>query len=472
MPDKKESEKTKELKNKLLMDKPRVWDRLTVEEKADVSHYTQLYIHFLNNGRTERKAVENLRNLASNDGFQDVTDADRTSNRIFQVLRGKLLFLAVLGQRPMTDGIRLVTSHVDSPRLDIKPSPLYEEAGLAMLKTHYYGGVKKFQWVARSLAMVGKMFTRDGNVVDVEIGLKPEDPILTIPDLLPHLSRKQMEQKASEFIPAENLNVVIGSLPYEDEETTDRVKLAILELLYNKYGITEEDFIGAEIEMVPAEPARDAGLDRSLVAGYGQDDRVCAFTSATALMKITEPIHTCVAVFYDKEEIGSEGNTSAKSVALDQFLMELMQKTGINPSVKNLRKVFTAGKALSGDVTAAVDPTYGDAYEKKNNSKIGFGIGITKYTGSGGKYMGSDANAEYASWVRRLFNDQKIMWQPAGLGKVDEGGGGTVAKYLANSGMDIIDCGPPILGMHSPLEVCAKDDIWMTHKAFKVFFES
>jgi aspartyl aminopeptidase len=472
MPDKKESEKTKELKNKLLMDKPRVWDRISVPEKDSISQYAQLYMDFLNNGRTERKAVENLRNLALNDGFQDIIDAHRTSNRMFQVLRGKLLFLAVLGPRPMTDGIRLVTSHVDSPRLDIKPNPLYEEAGLAMLKTHYYGGVKKFQWVARSLAMVGKMFTRDGNVVDVEIGLKPEDPIVTIPDLLPHLSRKQMELKASEFIPAENLNVIIGSLPYEDEDATDRVKLAILELLYNKYGITEEDFIGAEIEMVPAEPARDAGLDRSLVAGYGQDDRVCAFTSATALMKITNPIHTCVAVFYDKEEIGSEGNTSAKSVALDQFLMELMQKTGINPSVKNLRKVFAEGKALSGDVTAAVDPTYGDAYEKRNNSKIGFGIGITKYTGSGGKYMGSDANAEYASWVRRLFNDQNIIWQPAGLGKVDEGGGGTVAKYLANAGMDIIDCGPPILGMHSPLEVCAKDDIWMTHKAFKVFFES
>ncbi len=472
MPEKKESQKTKELKEKLLMDKPRVWDRLSAQEKDEVSNYARLYIDFLNSGRTERRAVANLRNLALNDGFLDISDADRASNRILQVSRGKLLILGVLGQKPMTEGIRLVTSHVDSPRLDIKPNPLYEEAGLAMLKTHYYGGVKKYHWVARSLAMIGTMFTRDGKAVDVEIGLKPEDPILTIPDLLPHLSRKQMEQKASEFIPAENLNVIIGSLPYDDEESSDRVKLAVLDLLFSKYGVTEEDFIGAEIEMVPAEPARDAGLDRSLVAGYGQDDRVCAFTSATALLKVTEPIHTCVAIFYDKEEIGSEGNTSAKSVALDQFLMELMQKTGVNPSVKNLRKVFAAGKALSGDVTAAVDPTYGDAYEKRNNSKIGYGIGITKYTGSGGKYMGSDANAEYASWVRRLFNDQKIIWQPAGLGKVDEGGGGTVAKYLANAGMDIIDCGPPILGMHSPLEVCAKDDIWMTHKAFKAFLES
>lgn len=472
MTEKRESQKTKELKDKLLFEKPRVWDRLSIEERTDVSDYARLYIDFLNNARTERRAVECLQNLASSQGFINIGDTDKASGRILQTSRGKLLILAVLGQKPMTQGIRLVTSHVDSPRLDIKPNPLYEETGLAMLKTHYYGGVKKFQWVARSLAMVGKMFTCDGKAVDIEIGLKPEDPVLTIPDLLPHLSRKQMEQKASEFIPAENLNVIIGSLPYEDEEAGDRVKLAVLELLHNKYGVTEEDFIGAEIEMVPAEPARDAGLDRSLVAGYGQDDRVCAFTSATALMKIDSPTHTCVTVFYDKEEIGSEGNTSAKSAVLDQFLMELLQKTGINPSVKNLRKVLSTGKALSGDVTAAVDPTYGDAYEKRNNSKIGFGIGITKYTGSGGKYMGSDANAEYASWVRRLFNENSIMWQPAGLGKVDEGGGGTVAKYLANSGMDIIDCGPPILGMHSPLEVCAKDDIWMTHRAFKVFLES
>lgn len=472
MPEKKESKKTKELKEKLLMDKPRVWDRLSSQEKEDVFDYARGYMDFLNKGRTERRAVSGLLDMASQKGFVNITDALGTSNRIYNVSRGKLLILAVPGQKPMTEGIRLVTSHIDSPRLDIKPNPLYEEEGLAMLKTHYYGGVKKYQWVARSLAMIGTMFTRSGKVVDVEIGLNSDDPVLTIPDLLPHLSRKQMEQKASEFIPAENLNVIIGSLPYEDKNASDRVKLAILDLLFSKYGITEEDFIGAEIEMIPAEPARDAGLDRSLVAGYGQDDRVCAYTSATALFQLQKPLHTCVAVFYDKEEIGSEGNTSAKSAALDLFLMELLEKTEIPSSARNLRHVFTAGKALSGDVTAAVDPTYGDAYEKRNNSKIGHGIGITKYTGAGGKYMGSDANAEYASWVRRLFNEKNIMWQVAGLGKVDEGGGGTVAKYMANAGMDIIDCGPPILGMHSPLELCAKDDIWMTQKAFKVFLES
>ncbi len=472
MPEKKESKKTSDLKKKLVMDKPRVWDSLSAKDKKDVSNYSVDYMDFLNKGRTERRAINRLMEMASETGFIEISQADGNTDRIYKVSRSKLLVLAVLGQKPMTEGIRLVTSHVDSPRLDIKPNPLYEETGLALLKTHYYGGVKKYHWVARSLAMIGTMFTRQGKTVEVEIGLKPNDPVLTIPDLLPHLSRKQMEQKASEFIPAENLNVIIGSLPYEDQDASDRVKLAILDLLFTKYGITEEDFIGAEIEMIPAEPAREAGLDRSLVAAYGQDDRVCAFTSATAIMGLARPVHTCVAIFYDKEEIGSEGNTSAKSAALDLFLMELMEKTGLEPSAMNLRKVFLNGKGLSGDVTAAVDPTYGDAYEKRNNSKIGHGIGITKYTGAGGKYMGSDANAEYASWVRRLFNENNIMWQPAGLGKVDEGGGGTVAKYVANAGMDIIDCGPPILGMHSPLELCAKDDIWMTHRAFKVFLES
>ncbi|MFH0960324.1 MAG: aminopeptidase [Pseudomonadota bacterium] len=472
MPEKKESKKTSDLKKKLVMEKPRVWDTLSTKEKKDVSKFAEDYMDFLNRGRTERWAIHRLTELASERGFAEISQADKTADRIYKISRGKLLVMAVLGQKPITEGVRLITSHVDSPRLDIKPNPLYEETGLALLKTHYYGGVKKYHWVARSLAMIGTMFTRQGKSVEVEIGLKPDDPVLTIPDLLPHLSKKQMELKASEFIPAENLNVIIGSLPYEDKDASDRVKLAILDLLFNKYGITEEDFIGAEIEMIPAEPARDAGLDRSLVAAYGQDDRVCAFTSAAAIMDVAKPIHSCLAIFYDKEEIGSEGNTSAKSAALEMFLIELMEKTKLDPSVMNLRKVFSNGKGLSGDVTAAVDPTYGDAYEKRNNSKIGHGIGITKYTGSGGKYMGSDANAEFASWVRRLFNEKNIIWQPAGLGKVDEGGGGTVAKYLANAGMDIIDCGPPILGMHSPLELCAKDDVWMTYKAFKVFLES
>ncbi len=472
MKEKKEAGKTSKLKERLMMEKPRVWDSISEQDKQAVKDYAEGYKEFLNTARTERKCVSVFLDMARENGFKDIFQSDQSDSKVYFNSRGKLLALAVMGSAPVTEGVRIVTSHIDSPRLDLKPNPLYEDLGLAMLKTHYYGGIKKYQWVARSLAMVGTIVRHDGEVVEIEIGIDPKDPVITIPDLLPHLSRKQMEQKASEFIPAENLNVIIAGTPYEDKDASDRVKLAALELLNNKYGITEEDFVSSEIEIVPADAVRDAGLDRSMVAGYGQDDRVCAFTSVTALMSAEKPSHTAIAICYDKEEIGSEGNTSAKSFALETFLYELLEKTGLEPSQRNIRKIFTSGKALSGDVTAAVDPTYSEMYEKRNNSRIGHGIGITKYTGSGGKYMGSDANAEYASWVRRLFNDSQVVWQTAGLGKVDEGGGGTVAKYLANAGIDIIDCGPPILGMHSPFELCAKDDIWMCFKAYRAFLSS
>jgi aspartyl aminopeptidase len=472
MAEKKESKKTRQLEERLVKEQARCWDGFNSQEKNHVFSYAEDYRDFLNQARTERKAVQVLVEGATGNGFRDLsTDLNKVS-RLFQVSRGKFLAIAVLGKKPMTDGVRIITSHVDSPRLDLKPNPLYEDSGLAFLKTHYYGGIKKYHWVARSLALCGTVIRSDGSSVYVEIGFLPGEPVLTIPDLLPHLSRKLMDQKASEFIPGENLNLVVGSIPYEDKEARDRVKLAILELLDRKYKIKEEDFIGAELQIVPAEPARDAGLDSSFIAGYGQDDRVCAYTSFTALMETKVPEHCAIAVFYDKEEIGSEGNTSAKSLALEMFLMDLMAKVGIEPTTRNLHLCYFNSKALSADVTAALDPTYSDVYEKRNCAKLGHGINLTKYTGHGGKFMASEANAEYASWVRKLFNDNAIVWQAGDLGKVDEGGGGTVAKYLANSGIEIIDCGPAVLGMHSPLEVSAKDDIWMCHKAFKVFFAS
>jgi aspartyl aminopeptidase len=472
MPTPKGSKKTQELKKRLVKEQTRSWDRLEDKEKKQVFSYTEGYRDFLNRARTERSAIQAFVESASKKGFKDFSARQKNPVRVFQATRGKVLTIAVQGKRPVTDGIRIITSHVDCPRLDLKPNPLYEDTGLALLKTHYYGGIKKYQWVARSLAICGTVIRGDGSTVQVEIGLKPDEPVFTIPDLLPHLARKQMEQKASEFMPGENLNLIVGALPYEDKEAEERVKLAVLDLLAKKYNITEEDFTSAELQIVPAEPARDSGLDRSLIAGYGQDDRVCAYACFTALMETEKPEHTAVAIFYDKEEIGSEGNTSAKSRVLEMFVMDLMDRTGIEPTSRNLHKVFFGSKALSADVTAAIDPTYPDVYEKLNSAKLGYGINLTKYTGSGGKYMASDANAEYAAWVRKLFNDNDIIWQAAGLGKVDEGGGGTVAKYLANAGVDIIDCGPAILGMHSPLEVSSKDDVWMCHKAFKVFFSS
>lgn len=472
MPTEKASKKTQLLREKLIKEQARSWDRLSSLEREQVFTYAEGYRDFLNMARTERKAIKVFLDRATRQGFLDLGTAKRKSTKVLQALRGKTLALAVLGKRPMTEGIRLITSHVDCPRLDLKPNPLYEDTGLALLKTHYYGGIKKYQWVARALALCGTVIRADGTVVDIEIGLDPGDPVLTITDLLPHLARKQMDQKASEFIPAENLNVIAGGLPYEDKKTDERVKLAILDLLNKKYNITEEDFTSAEIQVVPAEPARDSGLDRSLILGYGHDDRICAYTSFTAMMEAAKPEHTAVAVFYDKEEIGSEGNTSAQSSFLEMFIMSLMQKSGVEPTLLNLHEVLFQSKALSADVCASIDPTYPDVYEKRNAARLGYGINITKYTGHGGKYLASDANAEYAAWVRKLFNDQGIAWQAAGHGKVDEGGGGTVAKYLAKTGMDIIDCGPPLLGMHSPMELCSKEDVWMCHRAFAAFLSS
>ncbi|MCA1961100.1 MAG: aminopeptidase [Desulfomonile sp.] len=471
MPTKK-TKKTEQLREKLSREPSRVWDKLSDAEKDEVFRYAEGYRAFLNSGRTERRCVSEFVRLASAKGFVDLDSAGRKKNRLFRVLRGKLLIMAVPGRRPLTDGVRLITSHVDCPRLDLKPNPLYEDTDLALLKTHYYGGVKKYQWVARSLAVVGTVVLGDGRTVDVEIGLKDDEPIFTIPDLLPHFARKQMEKKANEFIPAENLNAVFGGLPYPDKDATDRVKLAVLELLNSRYGITEEDFTSAELQFVPAEPARDSGVDRSLIAGYGQDDRVCAYTSFTGIMEATRPEYAAIAVFYDKEEIGSEGNTGAQSRYLEMFLMDLMELTGTPPTTHNLNKVLMRGKAISADVNAAFDPTYADVFEKRNACRMGYGVTIEKYTGHGGKYMASDAHAEYAGWIRGLFNKHGILWQTGGFGKVDEGGGGTVAKYLAKTGMDIIDVGPPLLGMHSPVEVTAKEDVWMCHRAFAVFFGS
>ncbi|MBM4327792.1 MAG: aminopeptidase [Deltaproteobacteria bacterium] len=460
------------LKDRLILETSRVWDKLNAKERAAVFEYAKEYRGFLDRARTERRAAAYFVETAAKRGFVELGEPKPRATGLYQLVRGKSLAMAVPGKRPMTDGIRLIASHTDCPRLDLKPNPLYEDTDLALLKTHYYGGVKKYQWVARSLALVGTVILANGDRVDVEIGLAPGDPIFVITDLLPHLGKKQMEKKANEFIPAENLNPIVGGLPYSDKDSDQRVKLAIMELLNSKYQLTEEDFTTAELQVVPAEPARDAGLDRSMIAGYGQDDRICAYTSFTALMETKRPTHTAVAIFYDKEEIGSEGNTGAQSRFLEMFLMDLMEGSGIEPSFQNLNRVFANAKALSADVNAALDPTYSDVFEKRNACKMGSGVTMEKYSGHGGKYMTSDANAEYAAWVRRLFNDHGIVWQTGGQGKVDEGGGGTVAKFLAKMGMDVIDMGPPLLSMHSPLEIAAKDDLWMCHRAFTVFFAS
>jgi aspartyl aminopeptidase len=466
-----ENNETQLLKDKLIKENTRLWDKLTEEQRAEVLAYAEKYKVFLHTFRTERMVVNHFVERCKAAGFADFASAG-AGPKVYFANRGKIMAVAVRGKRPILDGVRLITSHVDSPRLDLKLNPLYEDTGMAYLKTHYYGGVKKYHWLSRQLAICGTIVKSDGTPVEINIGLDPKDPVFTIPDLLPHLAKKQMEQKASDFVPAENLNVIVGSIPYPDKNTDDRVKLAILDRLNREFGITEEDLITAEIQIVPADPVRDAGLDRSFIVGYGQDDRICAYASLTAILEAREPELTAVAVFYDKEEIGSEGNTSAKSNFLEHFLLDLMAGAGVEPTTLNLHKLLANTRALSADVTAGVDPNFAEVHDKRNSAKMGYGIGFKKYTGHGGKYMASDANAEHASWVRRLFNKNDVSWQVAGIGKIDEGGGGTVAKFLANIGVDIIDCGPPLLGMHSPMEVSSKDDLWMCQKAFKVFFES
>ncbi len=465
-------QKNRELKAKLFRQPSPAWDKISQQERKQAFAFAAEYRDFLNRRRTERLVVNYFVEQALKTGFKNIDNVKPGPKRVFRAMRGKALAIAIPGKRPITDGIRLIASHIDSPRLDLKPNPLYEDTGLAFLKTQYYGGVKKYQWVSRGLALCGTIVRKDGSIVDIEIGLKPDEPVFTIPDLLPHLARKQMEQKASDFISGESLNLIVGSIPYGEDQIDERVKLAVLDWLQRKYNITEEDFTTAEVQAVPAESARDAGFDGALILGYGQDDRVCAFTSFRAILDGQKPEHTAIAIFYDKEEIGSEGNTSAQSSLFEMFLMDLMELCRVEASSKNLRKLVFNSKGFSADVAGAFDPTYSDVYEKRNDAKLGYGIALKKYTGRGGKGLASDANAEYAGWVRKLLNDNHIVWQPAVLGKIDEGGGGTVAKYLANMGMEIIDCGPAILGMHSPLEVSSKNDIWMCYKAFKIFLSS
>jgi aspartyl aminopeptidase len=469
---KKGSGSGKDLKDKLALKPRMVWDQLTEKERIEVFKYAKGYMDFLDNCKSERLAIREMLEKAKEKGFVDLESKARNKRGFFHVMRSKALALAIPGKRPMTEGMRLIASHVDCPRLDLKANPLYEDTDLAFLKTHYYGGIKKYHWVARQLALIGTVILKNGSKIDVSIGLDEDDPIFTIPDLLPHLGKKHMDKKAKEFIPAENLNALIGSIPYEDEEADQRVKLAILDILYKKHKILEEDFTSAELEFVPAETARDVGLDRSLIGAYGQDDRVCAYTSFSAMMETNKPEYTCLALFYDKEEIGSEGNTGARTRYLEMFLLNLMAKLGEEANSRTLNQVLYNTMAFSADVNAAFDPTYADVFEKSNACKIGYGVVIEKYTGSGGKYGASDAHAEYMGLIRRLCNENNIVWQTGGHGKVDEGGGGTVAKFLAMLGMEIIDIGPAVLSMHSPFEITSKADVWMCHKVFKTFLNS
>ena len=461
-----------ELKKKLFNIKKDGWEDATEQEQKEIFEISQNYMDFLNEAKTEREFIKKARELANKNGYKDIMEFDtlKPGDKIYFVNREKSMYLAIIGEESIENGMHIIGSHVDSPRLDLKPNPLYEDTGLAYFKTHYYGGIKKYQWTTIPLSIHGVIVKTNGEKIEINIGEDEKDPIFTITDLLPHLAQDQMEKKLKNGIDGEDLNLLIGSIPYKDEKVTEKVKLNILNLLNQKYGITEADLNSAEIELVPAFKARSLGFDESMVAAYGQDDKVCAYTSLAAMMELKNVKNTAVCILSDKEEIGSMGNTGMESHMFDFFVSEMLNKLGINrPNL--LDKVFCFSKMLSSDVDAGFDPIYASVSDKTNAGFIGKGIALVKYTGARGKSGASDANAEFVAWVRNVLDKNNIKYQLTELGKVDIGGGGTIAYILANKGTDVIDCGVPVLSMHAPYEVTSKYDIYSAYKTYEAFWK-
>lgn len=464
---------TEKLKEFLFNTKKCGWEDLTDSVKNDVIKFNDEYMHFLNKSKTEREAASFITEVLEKNGFINIKDKMILvpGDKVFYVNRGKSVYAAIMGNKPVEAGLNIIGSHIDSPRLDLKPNPLYEDSGFAYFKTHYYGGVKKYQWTTIPLSIHGVIVKANGEKITINIGEDENDPIFTITDLLPHLAQEQMERKLKDGISGEDLNLLIGSIPIGDAKTTERVKLNVLKILNDKYGITEKDFVSSELELVPAFKARSLGFDRSMVAGYGQDDKICAYTSLRALLDTISPAKTAVCIFADKEEIGSMGNTGMESHVFDTFISELLNKTNTNrPNL--LDKVFCNSKMLSADVDAGLDPIYASVSEKNNAAYLGMGVGLNKYTGARGKSGASDANAEFVAQIRNIFETNNISYQVSELGKVDTGGGGTIAYILANKGIDVIDCGVPVLSMHAPYEVTSKFDVYEAYRAYAAFWKN
>jgi len=448
------------------------WEGIDQKTEKEIEAFARSYREMLDRGKTEREFSSAARELLEKQGFIEAERHKGKSfspgTKIFQHIRGKALVAAVVGKRPLAEGINILGAHVDSPRLDLKQNPLYEDNDFALLDTHYYGGIKKYQWTAIPLAMHGVFIDSGGKKVSVCLGEDDDDPVFTITDLLPHLAQDQMLKKGSEVVEGEDLDVLAGSKPYNDEKVKEKVKLTLLSVLNTKYGIDEQSFAGAEIEFVPAFKSRDLGLDRSMIGAYGHDDRCCAYPSLRAVMEIAAskeaPEKTVLCYLSDKEEIGSFGNTGAQSWGFENFIAALAGED-------NLRLCLSNSSMLSADVNAAFDPTYSSVFDKRNSSYMGKGLVLSKYTGSRGKYGASDANAEFCSRVQALMNKNKVRWQYGELGKVDKGGGGTIALHAAKYGIEVLDCGVPVLSMHSPFEVISKIDLYMTFRGYVAFLK-
>ncbi|HHZ06165.1 MAG TPA: aminopeptidase [Clostridiales bacterium] len=455
------------LKEKLLFKKECGIKKLSDEEIEKADQFCADYVQFLNSSKTEREAVATALEMAKAAGFAEFDPQKKYSagDKIYCINRKKNIVLAVIGTQGAKDGVRFAIAHVDSPRLDLKPYPLYEANDLALFKTHYYGGIKKYQWTAIPLALHGVVALKDNTTVQINIGEGEADPCFCVTDLLPHLAQEQMAKTGLKVFTGEDLNVLVGSRPFKDDKEAELVKLNIMNIMFEKYGITEEDFLSAELELVPAFKAKDLGFDRSMIAGYGHDDRVCAYPALMAAINAKAPTHTVVTILVDKEEIGSEGNTGMQSDFMRFFINDLAKTQGLEGY-----QVLSRSKCLSADVNAAFDPTYASVYESNNSCFINNGVCITKYTGHGGKYDTSDASAEFMAEIRQVLEKDNVLWQSGELGKVDGGGGGTIAKYVANMNVDVVDLGVPVLSMHAPLEVVSKVDVYMAYKAFSAFF--
>lgn len=464
----------KELFESLSYTPKHINENMTSELIEKTFDYCEGYKKFLDDAKTEREAVERSVKLAEENGFVPISSKASLNpgDKVYAINNNKGILLAVIGNRKVSDGINLVGAHIDSPRIDLKLRPVFEDENMVWLKTQYYGGIKKYHWLTLPLAMHGCICKADGTIIDICIGEDDNDPVFTITDLLPHLAQEQLSQTVSKAFNAENFNILVGSMPKGDDEIKEKVKFNILYLLNEKYGITEEDFTTAEIEFVPAQKARDIGFDRGMIGSYAQDDKVCGYAALKAIFDLNQtPEKTAVCMLVDKEEVGSMGQTGMKSRFFELQLSKMITMQNGSCDAFVLNNALASSDCLSADVGAAYEPKHSEVHDKYNSAYAGCGVLVCKYTGGRGKSGSSDANAEFAARIRKLFNENDVMWQNGELGKVDVGGGGTIAQYVANLGLNVIDCGTPILCMHSPYEVSNKFDCYMTYKAYKVFLE-
>ena len=471
--DKKEKSELEGLADKLLFDKVSCWEDLSKSENDQIFELSDGYKKFLDSSKTEREAIQSIAEIAADNGYVDIKDATQSDRKLFMSYDGVCGALVYINDpESFENGFLMNGAHIDVPRIDLKGYPLYESEDMAYMKTHYYGGIKKYQWVTRPLAMHGVIICQDGRKVEIKIGEAEDDPVFTINDLLPHLSQQQNEKSANKVIEGEQLNILVGSIPFKFKSEKNAIKLNILNELNKRYGIVEQDFVSAELHLVPAGNARDVGFDRSFVGAHGQDDRICSYLGMKALIDVdkSETKQNLMMVFFDKEEIGSMGNSGANSNLIERMVNDILNLYG-KGDYNCLIKALENSSFLSSDVNAGIDPEWKSVMEPLNSAKIGYGVCLTKFTGTRGKSGSNEAHAEFVAKIRSAFNKDNVKWQTTELGKVDQGGGGTIAYHLARYGMDVVDCGTALLSMHSPFEVASKADIYHTYKAYKAFYK-